>query len=95
MEIEAEALRRHIAELDVELRQSNSAGARAPRELEKMRRRQAALRRQTTALARSRRLLAVWHTVHVPIGIVLFTAAIIHIVAAFYYATLPRLLSGG
>jgi hypothetical protein len=36
------------------------------------------------------RLLALWHSVHIPLGLVLFTAAFIHIYAALYYATLLR-----
>jgi len=38
----------------------------------------------------ARRMLSVWHSVHVPIGISLFVAAFVHIVAALYYATLMR-----
>jgi hypothetical protein len=34
--------------------------------------------------------MALWHTIHIPIGMVLFTAAFIHIVAAVYYASLLR-----
>jgi hypothetical protein len=45
---------------------------------------------QSAALARARRLMAVWHAVHIPIGMALFTAAFIHIGAALYYATLMR-----
>jgi len=45
---------------------------------------------QSAALARARRLLAIWHVVHIPIGMALFTAAFIHIGAALYYATLMR-----
>ena len=45
---------------------------------------------QTAVLARARRLMAIWHAVHIPIGITLFTAAFIHIGAALYYATLLR-----
>jgi len=45
---------------------------------------------QASALARARRLLAVWHIIHIPIGMALFTAAFIHIGAALYYATLLR-----
>ena len=45
---------------------------------------------QTATLARARRLLAVWHIIHIPIGMALFTAAFIHIGAALYYATLLR-----
>jgi hypothetical protein len=44
---------------------------------------------QSAALVRrARRLLSIWHTVHIPIGMVLFTAAFFHILAALYYATL-------
>ena len=42
---------------------------------------------QAAALANARRLLALWHTVHIPIGMALFTAAFVHIVGALYYAT--------
>ena len=45
---------------------------------------------QAAALARTRRLLVVWHVIHIPIGMALFTAAFIHIGAALYYATLLR-----
>jgi hypothetical protein len=53
-------------------------------------RRQQTLRRQVASLAMARRMLALWHAVHVPIGMVLFIAAGIHILAAFYFATLLR-----
>jgi len=43
---------------------------------------------QAAALARARRVLAVWHIIHIPIGMALFTAAFVHIAAALYYATL-------
>ena len=42
------------------------------------------------ALKRARAMLALWHTVHIPIGVVLFTAAGVHIAGALYYATLGR-----
>lgn len=45
---------------------------------------------QAAGLARARRLLAVWHIIHIPIGMALFTAAFIHIGAALYYATLLK-----
>jgi hypothetical protein len=48
------------------------------------------LQREIASLAMARRLLALWHAVHIPIGMALFTAAFIHIIAAFYYATLLR-----
>ena len=38
----------------------------------------------------TRRLLALWHVFHVPLGVALFTLAFIHIGAALYYATFSR-----
>jgi len=52
--------------------------------------RRRSLDRQRVSLAQARRLMALWHILHVPIGLALFTAAIIHIGAAIYYATLLR-----
>jgi hypothetical protein len=48
------------------------------------------LKRSRGRLATARRLLAVWHTVHIPLGMALFVAAFVHIGAALYYATLLR-----
>jgi len=56
--------------------------------LESALRRRRTLQRQVAVLATARRLLGMWHTVHVPLGVVLFTTAAIHIVAAIYYASL-------
>jgi hypothetical protein len=61
---------------------------RAASQLSELLRWQKNLQRQATSLARSRRLFSLWHTIHIPIGLVLFTAAFIHIFAAIYYATL-------
>jgi hypothetical protein len=57
-------------------------------QLEQLLDRQGVLRRQIASLALARRLLGLWHAIHVPIGMALFTTAFIHIVAAIYYATL-------
>jgi len=59
-------------------------------QLEDLMRQQARLRRQMASLAIARRMLALWHTVHVPIGMALFTSAFVHVGAAIYYATLLR-----
>ena len=48
------------------------------------------IQRQMQSLAIARRLLAVWHTIHIPIGVALFLVAFIHIGAAVYYATLIK-----
>lgn len=42
------------------------------------------------ALKQARNLMALWHTVHIPIGIVVFITAFVHIGAALYYATLLK-----
>ncbi|MCC6501246.1 MAG: hypothetical protein IT313_13350 [Anaerolineales bacterium] len=42
------------------------------------------------ALRQARRLMALWHTVHIPIGIALFLSAFAHIFAALYYSTLLK-----
>ena len=45
---------------------------------------------QAAVLARTRRMLSIWHAIHIPIGMALFVAAFIHIGAALTYATLLR-----
>jgi hypothetical protein len=42
------------------------------------------------ALKEARRWLALWHTIHIPIGMALFVSAFVHIGAALYYATLLK-----
>lgn len=59
-------------------------------ELESLLKRKRTLQRQVASLVAARRLLSLWHTVHIPIGLALFTTALIHMVGAIYYATLLR-----
>lgn len=42
------------------------------------------------ALKKARRLMALWHTIHIPIGMALFLSAFVHAGAALYYATLLK-----
>jgi len=49
--------------------------------------RESILQRQLNSLAGARRLLAVWHAVHIPLGVATFGIAFIHVIAALYYAT--------
>ena len=56
--------------------------------LEELVNRRRGLRRQIASLGFARRLLGLWHTIHVPIGVALFTTAFVHIVGAIYYASL-------
>lgn len=65
--------------------------ARDPQLATRMRKlieRQASLQKQLSRLDRTRRFLAVWHTVHVPLGLSLFLVAFVHVFAALYYSTL-------
>ena len=52
--------------------------------------RQLQIKRQLAGLSSARRLLAIWHSVHIPIGVALFTLAFIHIFATLYFVTLAR-----
>lgn len=58
------------------------------KQLNELLKRERVLRRQLGSIAMTRRLLGLWHAIHVPVGVVLFTAAFLHIIAAIYYATL-------
>jgi hypothetical protein len=60
------------------------------KQLNRLIRRRRILRGQMDSLATARRLLSLWHTIHIPIGMLVFTAAFFHIIAAIYYATLIR-----
>ena len=58
--------------------------------VDKLIKRHRTLERQRASLAQARRLMALWHTLHVPLGLAMFAAAFVHIGAAVYYATLLR-----
>ncbi len=58
--------------------------------LEKLMKRRQTLSRQAASLHRARSWMALWHTIHIPIGLALFTAAFVHVIAAIYYATLLK-----
>jgi hypothetical protein len=90
--LEAEAIQAEIAGLNAELE------AAAPAETDRKQlaqrsdaeRRRRRLERQIASLASARRLLSLWHSVHIPLGMALFVAAIVHAAGALYYATLLR-----
>jgi hypothetical protein len=48
------------------------------------------LQLQVDSLPQTRRLLALWHLFHMPLGVVVFSLAFIHVGAALYYATLMK-----
>ena len=73
-----------------EKRRLNAAAHQQADRLEQLFKKRRALQRQLVTIAMARRMLALWHTIHVPIGLALFTTAFIHKIAAIYYATLLR-----
>lgn len=94
VEIQASILEQTLAELDAEVNRMetfNLIGNEKEQEIrqrvELLRKDREKLQRQVGSLASARRSLAIWHLVHIPIGMALFTAAFIHIGAALYYAT--------
>lgn len=74
--------RRQLQKLVKQLEQTE---ARQQQHLAQIRRQQDRLHRQAAHLGRSRRLFQFWHTVHIPIGLALFTAVAFHILAALYF----------
>lgn len=87
IEVEANAVEQEIAAIQSQLERFDRSQTR---QLKALQNRQSRLRRQVGSLANTRRRFSLWHTVHIPIGMALFAAAFVHIVAALYYATLLR-----
>jgi phage FluMu protein Com len=76
------------ADRQLQARRLDPSGAAAQAaELEKLEAERSRLQRQVRSLATGRRLLALWHLFHIPLGVALFALAFIHIGAALYYAT--------
>jgi hypothetical protein len=48
------------------------------------------LYKQESSLVKMRRFLSIWHMLHIPLGMALFTLTFFHMGAAIYYATLLR-----
>ena len=87
VEVETAVLEKQIDRLENEI---HARSASRKREIKRLVQEQKTLQRQVRSLATTRRLMSLWHTIHIPIGLALFTAAFIHSAAAFYYATLLR-----
>lgn len=56
------------------------------KELQNLIRQRNRLKRQVASIASARRLLAVWHAIHIPLGLTLFAMAFVHVIGAIYYA---------
>ena len=54
-------------------------------QLNQLHRQRTLLQRQISSLASARRMLALWHAVHIPLGLTLFALAFMHIFAAIYF----------
>jgi hypothetical protein len=64
----------------------DAATRRQAASLEQLVRRRRTLQRQMDSLRTVRRLMALWHTIHVPLGAALFAAAILHVIGALFYS---------
>jgi hypothetical protein len=87
VDVETALIEKQIERLENEIHKRT---VNRSREITRLVQEQKKLQNQLRSLARTRRLFALWHTIHVPLGLVLFTAAFVHSFAAFYYATLLR-----
>jgi hypothetical protein len=65
------------------------AGVRTAR-LERLLMRRYDLQVQIASLALTRRLMALWHVLHIPLGAGVFTLAFVHIAGALYYTAFVR-----
>lgn len=80
----------HQLELWQETRRLDAEGRRQAVRIKQMVQERRRLQRQIRSLATARRLLAIWHTIHVPLGVALFLMAFVHIGATIYLATLLK-----
>jgi hypothetical protein len=94
LELNLVEIENRIAVLEAQMTITRPTGApptRAiPQRLNDLARQRDRLRRQAARLISARRLLSLWHAVHIPIGLALFILAFVHAGAAIYYATLLR-----
>ncbi|MBE0685083.1 MAG: hypothetical protein IH585_03705 [Anaerolineaceae bacterium] len=74
---------------DLAIRTGSSGQAKQTAlELLRVNRKYEQVRRQINNLAAARRLLSLWHTIHIPLGLTLFMVALVHIGATIYYSML-------
>jgi hypothetical protein len=71
------------------LHEGNTGGAQAGR-LRALLAERYRLQMQIDSLGATRRLMALWYALHIPLGLTLFTLAFLHIGGALYYATLLK-----
>jgi hypothetical protein len=79
-------LRRHQEQLRRAMQGLRAAAGAPAAQLQGLLEERYRLQLQINALAETRRLLSLWHLFHVPLGVMVFMLAFIHIGAALYYA---------
>jgi hypothetical protein len=93
-ELQTDELKRKMEAMDEEVKRLEGLVAGKAkvyqRQVDGLKKERDRLRRQVGSLALMRKLLSVWHMLHIPLGMALFTAAFLHIGAAIYYATLLK-----
>lgn len=65
---------------------SSSQEKQTQLELLRVNRKYELVRRQINNLTAARRLLSLWHTIHIPLGLTLFMVALVHVGATIYYS---------
>jgi len=74
---------------DIAIRTGSSGPTKQTKlELLRIRRKYEQVQRQINNLAAARRLLSLWHAIHIPLGLTLFLVALVHIGATIYYSML-------
>ncbi len=87
----ADGLMLEAAELQAQLDSAGgllAEGGAGARDAGRIAARQKQLERQATMVTSTRKAMGTWTSVHIPLGVALFTAAFLHILAAIYFATL-------
>ena len=77
-------------ELRRETRHLDAQGRRQAAQIKRLAQERRRLQQQIQSLAMARKLLAIWHAVHVPLGVSMFLMAFVHIGATIYLATLLK-----
>ena len=68
-----------------ELKKMDQLAAEQKQQLSQMLTRRRDLQRQTEMLEAARRVMRIWHILHIPFGLTLFFSVALHIVAALYF----------
>ena len=87
IELSLAEIEARVAMLDEQIGHASGSVLTA-NEIHRLNRKREQLHRQAGGLVTARRLLSLWHTIHIPIGLALFVLAFVHAGGAIYYASL-------